>query len=153
MLEKVETWKAILKCLVKVGSDDGGGEVDYFSSLIPRHLRSYARMMDANYGPETTKEQLKEDWALSAVTDVLSRVARSDDDSYRRGVRILQHFIDFSVYETVSSEGVTDHRDSQQVRFDLYDSMDRLRTLGKEDESSYELAVTELRELEAEIEL
>lgn len=151
MLEKVEAWKAILQCLVKVGSGVEVNGVDYFSSLIPRHLRSYARMVEAEYGAEATREQLSADWARHAVTDVLSRVAKLDDDYYRRGVRILQHFIDFSSQE--ASENAADFHTKFQVRFDIYSSMDQLRSLGKEDDSSYEQAVAELHALESAVRL
>jgi hypothetical protein len=143
------SWKLILERLVVVGATttDDGAQVDYFSSLVPRHLVAYGRMMGKEYGPETTKEQAGEDWAQTTVVDVVDRITGLEDEAHRRAVRILVHFLDFSMHRAADR---ADFRESHRLRFDIYELMQELKTLRTNDEAAYAQALDGLRTLEAE---
>lgn len=144
--ESKKIWKFIMTRLAAVGKGGDDSRIDYFSSLVPRHLNSYARLVDKEYGPDATKEQLKLDWNQTTVVDTLSRIVGLDDEAHRRGVRILVHFLDFSMHERSSQR---EDREERRIRFDIYELMQELRTLKGTDEAKYDQTLEELRALEA----
>jgi hypothetical protein len=142
-----ENWTTIVKHLVEVGAPTGPESIDYFSSLVPRHVQSYGRMMGKQYDATVTKEQIRTDWAESSVVDVLNRIASLEDEPYRRGVRILVHFLDFGMHRILDREK---SRDNHHLRFEIYDLMQDLRNakIGI-DQVAYEETLNELRSIES----
>jgi hypothetical protein len=145
--DQKKSWTAIIEHLVQVGAPPGTDAVDYFSSLVPRHLQSYGKMLGKEYDATSTKEQLREDWAQTTVVDVIDRIAGLDDESHRRGVRILVHFLDFGMRQI---QDRTEARDHHRLRFDIYDLMGEVKGLkAGGDAAAYEQVLADLRTIEA----
>jgi len=137
-------WKEIIERLAGVGKTEVD-QIDYFSSIVPRHLAAYGSMMGKGYDASTTREQAREDWNQTTVVDVIDRITSLEDETYRRAVRILVHFLDFSL---IRSPDRTEFHEARRVRFEIYDLMNELRQLRSSDGTAYAQALDGLRTLE-----
>jgi hypothetical protein len=140
-------WKKIIEILVKVGKANENDRIDYFSSIVPRHVQSYGAMMGKNYDvSNATRDELRTDWDESKVVDVIDRIVNLEDELHRRGVRILVHFLDFS---TIHAAERGADREDRMIRFDINRLMRDLRDLKKSgDADAYGKALEDLRALE-----
>jgi hypothetical protein len=128
--ERDDGWMEIIGILGGVGRATGNEGVDYFSSLVPRHVRSYGTMMGEEYDVgSVTVDELRADWNKCSVVDVLDRLVQLDDNYYRRGVRIITHFLDVNALRGGEGGPLREEHGHRLLRFDFSRLVGELREL------------------------